>query len=139
MENVKRNYKLWLNEANSKLIPSLYITHNYSGVTDMWSFYEVIKVDNIGIKTVDEYLNGSKKNGDAWSAKQSGSIERKCQLYGLSLWSYVYNQCEDLDTFKNYLRNMSIGQDDSIKTLELLLGKDISTIEQDFLKYKVQN
>ena len=87
----------------------------------------------MSIQMVDSYLNGSKQ-GDAWSQKEMGSQEQKAQVYGLALWSYMYQQAKDLDTFKYYLRNMNIGDGDALLTLEKLLQKPINEIESDFRK-----
>lgn len=130
--NRKSSNKLWLDEVNAKLIPSLYISKNYNGSIDMWSFYEKISVSNVKLEEVNNYLSSADR---AWGQKEQGSIERKYQLYGLSLWSYVYNQSKDLDTFKYYLRNMNVGNDDVLLTLEKFLNKPIVEIEKDFLKY----
>lgn len=107
--------------------------YNYDGNVDMWSFYDNISANGISLQDANKYL----MKGDAWLQKSNGSIERKSQRYGLSLWSYVYNTAEDLDTFKYYLRNMAIGNNDTLLTLEKLLKKDIEEIEKDFLGYSL--
>ena len=144
--NGKRSFKLWLDEANAKLIPSLYREYNYSSKNNYEDFNNMkVMYKNIfynmrvsgNILSIDD-VNQLMMKGEAWDEKESRSKEGVAYDYAIVLWNYVYNQCNDLDTFKYYLRNMSIGQDDSLKTLELLLGKDIKTIESDFLGYYTQ-
>ena len=141
--NGKRSYKLWLNEANAKLIPSLYRKYNCKNDNNYEDFYRIqvmynnvfnnMKISNneLTIQDVDKYMS----KGDAWDEKDSRSKEGIAYDYAIVLWNYIYNQCSDLGIFKDYLRSMDIGSDNSLITLEKFLNKPIQVIEKDFLSY----
>lgn len=120
---------MWLNEANSKLIASLYIKHNYDGNVDQWSFYEDL-ASNLKQYTYEyrNTLNLDNTNkilrvAKAWD-KAEGE-KRAAQIYGMYLWSYIYNNYP-LDEFKEIIRNLGTG--DVVVKLESLLNMESKEI-----------
>lgn len=117
---------MWLNEANAKLIASLYTKYNYTGRIDQWSFYKDIAPE---IKSYKSTLDLNKVNSILRVAKAWNRAEgekRAAQRYGLYLWSYIYNNYS-LDEFKDIVRNLGTG--DVVTKLENLLdmkSKDIT-------------
>lgn len=122
--------EMWINEANAKLISSLYIRDTkWDGEIETWSFYDPIVHDKdklISLTKTDKHLRKPR----AWG-KADGEL-RQAQLTGLFLWSYIYNN-NDLDTFKKYLT--SLGNRNVIVALEEIMDKDIDTIEEEMLSY----
>lgn len=135
---------MWINEANAKLIPSLYIKHNYIGKVDMHSFYELERVyrnvwsnmkqskQDLNFREVDSYL----KQARAWNREDKLSKKGIAQDYGLAFWNYVYNT-SDLEVFKGYIRNL--GTKDVIPALEKNMKKSMQQIEEEFRNYQVEN
>lgn len=66
---------MWINEAHSKLIPSLYIEGNYEGVVDMWSFDEINKYGAVS-STLD------KINNYGMTLKKADSILKQPRSWG---------------------------------------------------------
>lgn len=105
---------MWINEANAKYIPSIYMKYNYDGKADMWSFYQLDMLAK-GLKELFN-INGSEmtlekankilKEAQAWS-KAEGE-KNLAQRYGLYTWSYVYNNLS-LEDYKQLLRNLGTG------------------------------
>jgi hypothetical protein len=121
---------MWLNEAHAKLIASLYTKYNFIGSVDQWSFYEDFVPSlkwysneyksALNLNNVNSILRVEK----AWSKSQGE--KRAVQIYGLYLWSYIYNNYS-LDEFKNIIRDLGTG--DVVIKLENLLdmeSKDIT-------------
>lgn len=131
---------MWINEANAKLVPSLYIKHNYVGPVDMQSFYKLEMTrknlknnmqkskHSLSFKEVDTYL----KKAKAWGREERLSKQGMAQDYGLCFWNYIYNQSE-LEDFKFYIRNL--GTKDVIPAIEKVMKKSILDIEKEFKTY----
>ena len=129
---------MWINEAHAKLVPSLYIEHNYEGNVDMWSFDEIDNYDavssmkskidkhNMTLKKADSILKQAKSWGRADGEKETA------QHYGLFFWMYVYNTLE-IDEFKYYIRNL--GSEDVLPKLEELFNKPHDEINAEFINY----
>lgn len=113
---------MWLNEANAKLIASLYIKYNYDGKVDQWSFYEDLGPtltqfttdykDTLSVDRVNKILRLQRAWGKADGEK------KVAQIYGMHLWSTIYNT-STLDEFKNIVTNLGTG--DVVDKLEELL------------------
>ena len=118
---------MWLNEANAKLISSLYTKYNYVGNVDQWSFYEDLTSnlkqykDTLNLDNVNKILRVAK----AWN--KSEGEKRASQIYGMYLWSYIYNNYS-LDEFKEIIRNLGTG--DVVVKLEDLLNLDSKEITE---------
>ena len=126
---------MWINEAHAKLIPSLYIKHNYNGKVDMWSFDEMNNIANgleeafragykMTLKKADDIL----KQQRSW-ARAEGD-KRTAQIFGLYYWMYVYNS-SNLDEFKYYIRNL--GSENVLPKIEELFGKSHEVINDSIL------
>lgn len=129
--------KMWINEANAKLIPSLYIRHGYRGDVAMHSFYSLAR-DGWNIKNRIEKRGSYMTFGEiSKHIEKPGSWGREtgdkalAQDMGLYFWSYLYNDT-DLDTFKRYLRNLGTG--DVVEKMEELLGKDQDAITKELVE-----
>lgn len=105
---------MWINEANAKYIPSLYMKYNYDGNADMWSFYQLDMLakelnqlfNRDGSVMTLEKANKILKEAQAWS-KAEGE-KNLAQRYGLYTWSFVYNNLS-LEDYKQLLRNLGTG------------------------------
>lgn len=117
---------MWINEANAKLISSLYTENNYSGLVDQWSFYELsnmksmISEPDMTIEKADQILKVER----AWDGA-SGEKEQ-AQRYGLYYWMKIFNTV-GTDDFKYYLRNLGNGQ--VLPAIEKLTGR--TAVETD--------
>lgn len=129
--NGPSNNTMWLNEANAKMIASLYIQDNYNGKVEQWSFYDKLhlllksylpeykKVMNLNY--TDTYLREERAYYAASGEK------RVAQIYGMYVWSYIYNH-HSLDEYKMFLRNL--GNEDVIDKLEELLDMNSQEITE---------
>ena len=112
--------QMWINEANAKLIASLYTKDNYVGRVDQWSFFELdsmastIKTTDMTFSKADSILRNArawdKAEGEKWAA----------QRYGLYYWMKVFNTVR-IDEFKYYLRNLGNGV--VLPAIEKLTGR----------------
>lgn len=114
---------MWLNEANAKMIASLYTKYNYDGRIDQLSFYDDLSLrlipyssDYKNTLTLDK-SNEILRVERAWD-KSSGE-KRVAQIYGLYVWSYIYNNYS-FEEFESFLRNLGTG--DVVVKLEELLN-----------------
>jgi len=130
---------MWINEANAKLVPSLYIKDNYVGPVEMHSFYTAdnllgnlqyfyktleLSEDSYKLKRANELLRVAR----AWGREEGEKLI--AQNYGLFLWSYIYNN-HSLEEYKYFLRNL--GTKDVEDKLEVLLNKTSEKISAEIL------
>jgi|GEM_PF-3423628 len=122
---------MWLNEANAKLIASLYTKYNFEGQVDQWSFYDNLTPtlkryaydykNTLNLNNVNKILKVER----AWNRAEGE--KRAAQIYGMYLWSYIYNNYS-LEEFKNIIRNLGTG-DVEVK-LESLLNIESKEITE---------
>ncbi len=113
--------EMWIDEANAKLIPSLYLTHNYHDPVSQISFRALsgykrdMSLTDMTFSKADSILEKAR----AWDGAND---ERKiAQKYGLYYWMKIFNTSEP-DEFKYYLRNL--GNGDVIQATERLTSKN---------------
>lgn len=123
--------EMWLNEANAKMISSVYTEYNYDGPVDQWTFapaeFSFLKrADLLSFERVDALLSQAR----AWS-KAEGDLNT-AQGMGLCYWSMLYNT-SSLDQFKLYLRNLGNGP--VLPALERLTGMTAKEIDAQLQNY----
>lgn len=138
--NGRANNTRWIEEAISKLIPSLYIQFNYEGDVVMWKFQDIeIESRNMndkfsvyGIKFEDINKYFSNTSNDGWVRKEGK--ERAIQEYALYITSYIYNK-NDLDTFKYFLRNQNQQGGTTFEAISRSLNVNLDEFEKEIEEY----
>ena len=123
--------EMWLNEANAKMIASLYTEFNYDGPVDQWTFSpaefsSLKRAEPLSLQRVDSILSQAR----AWSKAQGD--QATAQRMGLCFWSMLYNT-SSLDQFKSYLRNLGNGP--VLPALERLTGLTAGELDAQLQSY----
>ncbi len=130
--------QMWLNEANAKLIASLYteyLDEDTKKNIQQYSFYDPVSIGKDLPSIVyaeDNYLVSD--DGSAWDWYPRNSEEDLAQLAGLTFWWNVYNQ-NSLDTFKEYLRQLTVNEP-SLSVMERITGLSKDELNDKYMIYK---